>query len=99
MYSTMNDRFFTDPIITDSHLRKNHYEELQAETRANDAQVLKTNVRIGSYTGWKPKVGAGNTHSKSKLPPKSSQSNLSHKNGTNQDSMLFTPSASLIGRV
>ena len=55
MYSTMNDRFYMDPVITDAQLRKNHFEELQAETRANDAQVLKTNVRIGSYNGWKPK--------------------------------------------
>jgi hypothetical protein len=51
---------------------------MQAETRANDAQVLKTNVRIGSYSGWKPKIGGGGLHqSKSKLPPKSSQTNMS----------------------
>lgn len=43
---------------------------MQAEVKANDAQVLKTNVRIGSYNGWKPRYP--NTASKKALPPKSS---------------------------
>lgn len=28
MYSTMNDRFFMDPVLTDAQHRKNHFEEL-----------------------------------------------------------------------
>jgi len=43
---------------------------MQAEVKANDAQVLKTNVRIGSYNGWKPRDPK--TASKKALPPKSS---------------------------
>lgn len=97
MYSTMNDRFYMDPVLTDPQLRKNHFEELQKETRANDAQVLKTNVRIGSYSGWKPKIVSSNTASKAKLPPKSSQNNMS-KNMSSQD-IVFTPQQSLIGKM
>lgn len=95
----MNDRFFMDPVMNDPQFRKNHFEELQAETRANDAQVLKTNVRIGSYNGWKPKPNIGasttTTASKSKLPPKYGMS----KNGSSQQDIVFTPSSSLIGRM
>jgi tRNA/tmRNA/rRNA uracil-C5-methylase (TrmA/RlmC/RlmD family) len=58
MYQTMSDRFFTDPMITDSEARRAHYEELKSETRANDAQVVKTNVRMGNYPGWRPKISS-----------------------------------------
>jgi len=46
---------------------------MQLETKANDAQVLKTNVRIGRYTGWKPRdqQSIENKASKRALPPRS----------------------------
>jgi hypothetical protein len=105
MYSTMNDRFFAEPAITDPQFRKNYFEELQAETRANDAQVLKTNVRMGNYQGWKPKPGGGIAYSSSKsklLPPKSSMqstsSNFSKKINSSQN-LVYAPQSSLIGRM
>ncbi|TNV84623.1 hypothetical protein FGO68_gene559 [Halteria grandinella] len=49
---TMNDRFFHNNDA-DSKARKQHYEDMRAETKANDEQVRKTNVHIGQYSGWK----------------------------------------------
>lgn len=35
-------------------MRKQHYEDMQAEAKANDEQVRKTHVRIGQHPGWRP---------------------------------------------
>ena len=68
-YVTINDYYLGDSSISDPAARRHQYEELQAEVKANDAQVLKTNVRIGRYNGWKPR----DTEGKKALPPKSNQ--------------------------
>ena len=70
-YVTMNDYYLGDASISDPSARRQQFEELQAEVKANDAQVLKTNVRIGRYPGWKPRNT--NTETKKALPPKSTQ--------------------------
>lgn len=53
---TMNDRFFQDPYPKET--RQQHFEEMRADAIANDKAVRKTNVRMGTYTGWKPRVAA-----------------------------------------
>jgi hypothetical protein len=63
--STISDRFFTQPAITDAKLRLKHFEQMRAEARFNDAQVQFTNVKMGSYSGWKPR---GSQKSKHNLP-------------------------------
>lgn len=56
---------------------------------------MKTNVKIGNYPGWRPKISS----SKQLLPPKSN-TNLSTLNkNQSSDMMLFTPTASLVGKV
>lgn len=69
-YITMNDRFHGDTNISDPAARRQQFDELQAELKANDAQVLKTHVRIGSYQGWKPI-----NQTETKKPPKSTKLN------------------------
>lgn len=45
---TTNDRFFHNhEAIQDPKLRKQHFEHMTAEAKANDEQVRQTNVRIG----------------------------------------------------
>jgi hypothetical protein len=56
----MNDRFFMDTHAGAtsrevSLQKKRQFEQARAEAKANYAQVQQTNVRIGSYNGWKPR--------------------------------------------
>lgn len=46
---------------------------MKAERAANDEAVRKTNVRIGTYTGWKPR-DQNNKGSKPNLPKYSNNS-------------------------
>ncbi len=87
-YFTMNDRFHGDPSISDPSTRKQQFEEMKKEIKANDAQVMKTNVRIGRYAGWKPR-NPNITDTKKALPPKSSiQTKLSNSD-------MFSPSTQI----
>ena len=65
--STINDRFHGDPSIHDRHARMKLFQENVADSKANDAQVMHTNVRIGSYSGWKARQPGATKH----LPPRS----------------------------
>lgn len=85
-YKTMNDKFFNEPAnasIRESSSRRKNFEELRAEAKANDAAVLRTNVRIGSYTGWKPP---------SKLKHNLPKAKTSSKMNLNGDQSDLTPS-------
>jgi hypothetical protein len=92
-YATTNDRFMGGDPHRSGRLQQ--YSELRGEQRANEAQVMKTNVKIGQYNGWRPREeGAPTAATKKKAlppPPKSMKlSKLSNTDFKSPSSSKFT---------
>lgn len=81
-YATTNDRFMGGNSLNSGRQQK-QYSELRGQQRANEAQVMKTNVKIGQYPGWRPREeGAPSTSKKKALPPPPKSMKLSKLSNT-----------------
>ena len=94
-YATTNDRFMGGAHPDRSGRQQQRYSELRGEQRANEAHVIKTNVKIGQYAGWRPREeGAPTAATKKKAlqsPPKSMKlSKLSNTDFKSPSSSKFT---------
>ena len=90
-YATTNDRF----LGGESHTSGRHqHAQLRGEQRANEAQVMKTNVRIGQYPGWRPREEGAAAAKKKALPPPPKSMKLSKLSNTDFKSPSSTKFAS-----
>ena len=81
-YATKNDKFMGG----DSHnsgWQQKQYSKLRGKHRANEAHVMKTNVKIGQYNRWRLREEGAPTAAKKKaLPPPPKSMKLSKLSNT-----------------